>query len=182
MKKAIVLIMMLFVCSIASARDVGFTLWGLTEQNLDSRNNAIIGRVGIQYENIEGFLGSTWRPNYDADSGIDPPQVYSAGALYHWVNLIDTDNPLPWIPDGLVTIADMIGLPDAQMKPYAGGQASINIDQEAGMVSALIGLDIKAAPADKTSLILEAAFNENFYDLDVVPDDWKLNIGFRIEF
>jgi hypothetical protein len=187
MKKLLLgLVTMFALCVIVAmsgCQETALTTSVLTEQNLSQGGNAVIVRGGVQAGHVEGFIGSTWHPGFDTETGdISPPQLFSAGALYHWENLIDPNNPVPWIPPILKTITNSLGLPDARAVPYLGGQASLNIDEDAGLVSFLTGLEIKAQPDDFSSIVLEAAFNKWSYDAAVLPDDWKLNMGFKIRF
>jgi len=181
MRKLIaILIMMLLCCGVALAEN-GVTLWGLGQESFDWTQSSITGRIGYEFANpgIECFLGSTWWPNYKTDEGeMEPPQVYSVGAVYYWIDLVDPNNPIPWIPPLLLKV-----IPEKFVaQPYLGGQCSLNIDEDAGYLGAVIGLSMKARPDDKTSLIAEAQFNNMFKDLVAIPDEWRLNLGFRILF
>jgi len=178
MKKLIVLLM-LFVATICKGN--GFTIWGLTEQDISGSQNAMSVRIGYQYESIEAFLGSTWRPNYDTDTGeIEPPQVFSLGTVIHWKDLIDPDNPLPFIPDLLLKL-----IPENMVaQPYFGGQATFNLfEHDAGFYGAIIGLQCKTDIKNKSAFIVELDYNDNFKDLSAVPDNkFRLNMGFRFLF
>ena len=81
MKKLVILLAALLAIFMGGAAKAdGLTVWGLTEQDLGSTQNAITARVGYQYEFIEAFIGSTWRPDYDVETGeLKPPQVLSFG-------------------------------------------------------------------------------------------------------
>ena len=176
--RKLMLLLVLMCVGAASARDVNFTLWGMSEQSYAQQNNAVIGRAGVRYENLEGFLGSTWWPSFDEEGDLRPPQVFSIGAMYHFPDLVDANSPIPWIPEALLTFIPE----DFEAKPYFGGQATANFDEDAGFAGLLGGLCIKGDTDDKTALIAEAQFNNNFKDLIAVPDDWRLCVGFRIEF
>ena len=179
MKNVILTLTMILLCSgIAQARDVQFSFWGLTEQSFSQSNNAVIGRAGIQYENMELFLSSTWWPSFNEEGDLRPPQVYGLGACYHFPDLIDANSPVPWIPEALMSF-----IPEAFLaRPYIGGQATVNFDEDSGYAGLLAGLQIKANENDKTALITEAQFLNTFNELAAVPDDWRLVVGFRIEF
>uniref|UniRef100_A0A6M3KM06 Uncharacterized protein n=1 Tax=viral metagenome TaxID=1070528 RepID=A0A6M3KM06_9ZZZZ len=157
----------------------GMTIWGLTEQDLNSQV-AITGRVGYQYDFIEGFVGSTWRPQYEVGTNeLKPPQVLSFGAVIHMRDLVDPNNPLPWIPDLLLSI-----LPESMVaQPYFGGQGTWNLfDEDCGFYGAIIGIQSKTNADSKASFITELNYNQNFKDLEAVPDEWRLNMGFRFMF
>jgi hypothetical protein len=180
MKKLIIIAVgLIALCMGTMVKANGITVWGLTEQDLNSQN-AITARVGYQYDFVEGFLGSTWRPNYDVDTGeVKPPQVLSLGALVHMRDLLDPNNPLPWIPQALLTF-----LPEEMVaQPYFGGQGTWNLGSEnAGFYGAIIGIQTKTKEDAKASFITEFDYNTNFKDLSVVPDQWRLNLGFRFLF
>ena len=180
MKKVILIVAgLLALCMGTAAQANGVTLWGLTEHDWNSEN-AITGRVGYQYDFIEGFIGSTWRPNYNVETGeIKPPQVFSLGALVHMRDLLDPNNPLPWIPPVLLTF-----LPESMVaQPYFGGQGSWTpANEDAGFYGAIVGIQTKTSEESKASFITEFNYNNNFKNLSVVPDQWRLNLGFRFLF
>jgi len=181
MKTKVLLIAALLISLMSgTVRADGITIWGLTEQDFNSQN-AITGRAGYQYDFIEGFVGSTWRPRYEVDTGeMKPPQVISLGTIVHMRDLIDPNNPLPWVPEILLGI-----LPEKMvMQPYFGGQDTWNFgDEDAGFYGAIIGIQSKTEPVSKSSFIAEFDYNEFFKDLSAVPSDkFKLNLGFRFMF
>ena len=51
--KRILLALAIVVLAAAPAWPLGFTLWGLGEQDFDSRNSAIQGRIGYQFGLVE---------------------------------------------------------------------------------------------------------------------------------
>lgn len=179
MKKGIVVLVMVLLISLPCWAD-GLTVWGLTEQDISSNQNAISARVGYQFGSIEAFMGSTWRPDYDVETEeISPPQIISAGAVYHLDDILDANSPIPWIPELLLTF-----IPEEWLAtPYAGAQASFNFfDRDAGFYGGVVGILMKTQPDSTSAFVAEAVFNENFYDLNAVPDEFRLNLGFRFYF
>lgn len=181
MVKRLLLMVLVVVCCCGLARaENGLTIWGLTSSDAAGNDAAMSARVGYQYEFVEAFAGSTWHPNFDPDTGdISPPQVFSLGALAHMADLVDPNNPLPWIPPLLLTV-----LPEKMvLEPYFGYQGTINIDQDAGFTGAIVGVQAKLDPASKSSVIAEIDYDNNFIDLGMVPDNqWTLKLGFRFQF
>ena len=157
------------------------TIWGMTSQDVDSRNVALTGRVGAKYGYVQGFIGSTWRPNYDADTGeVDPPHVMSLGTITHMRDLLDPNNPLPWIPDALLAM-----LPEKMVaRPYIGGQGTWNLlDSDGGFYGPIIGIESKMSEDSKASAITEFQFNRYTDDMSALDDnEWSLNMGFLFEF
>lgn len=174
MKKLVMLIVLLVAVG-TMASDNGITIWGLTNQDADS----VIVRIGYEQDNIEGFIGSSWWPNYDVETGdIQPPQVLILGALYHFQDLLDPNNPLPIIPDILIAFVPKGTL----AQPYIGGQGTFNfIDKDAGFYGGLVGLLVKANKDSKVAIVVEAAYQDNFIELSAV-DNFKINLGLRFKF
>lgn len=178
--KRILLAIAIVVLAAAPAWPLGFTLWGLGEQDFDSRNSAIQGRIGYQFGRVEPFIGSTWRPNFDTKPGeVRPPQVFSFGALFHWPDLIDPDSPLPWISPALLTF-----LPEGLVaEPYFGGHVTFDFTGNDGSFSALlIGLKCKADPKSLSAIIVEAEYANAYGDLSAVPNEFRMNFGWRFYF
>jgi len=175
MKKLITLFIPLLLCS--SIRANGWTAWGLIEQE---PQRAVTARVGYQFFNIEPFVGSTWRPDYNVEAGeIKPPQVLSIGCFYHFQDLLDPNDPLPWISPLLLTF-----IPEEFVaQPYFGPQCTWNfIDKDAGFYGVAIGLQMKANPEDDNAcLVAEIAYNDNFGDLSAVEEEVRLHLGFRFK-
>lgn len=164
----------------ASASADGVTFWALTEKDVDSTQNAIIGRLGYQKDFLEGFIGSTWRPHYKVEEGeIAPPQVFSLGGIVHLRDLLDPNNPLPWIPDLLLTL-----IPEKMVaQPYFGLEASFNFfESDAGFYGGIVGLLCKADPNSKSTLVIEAGYADYFKDLAAVDDEFQLRLGLRFYF
>ena len=162
MKRAILTIIAVLCLTASVQAEIGVTLWGLTEQDFGGAN-AITGRIGYQLGNIEAFVGSTWAPKYkEGTREMEPPQVFSVGALYHYVDLLDVNSPMPWIPDVLL----MVIPEDVVIQPYFGVQGTYNIvDTDAGFFGEIVGLQLKAKAEDKSSFIIEAQYNNAFNDL-----------------
>ena len=89
-----ILIVLMFGSLVQAA---GLTIWGLTEQMTSvNSDNAIVGRVGYDLSvgnggGLEPFIGSVWRPRDEA------PQVITLGAIQHMPDLIDPNNPIPYL-------------------------------------------------------------------------------------
>ena len=160
----------------------GLTIWGLTEQ-ISSVNgdNSLTGRIGYDMSlsdngGLELFAGSIWRPRETQDF----PQVVVLGAVQHMPDLIDPNSSVPFLPELFLNVISE----DVQIRPYIGGQFSINlIDEDAGTYGAIAGVTLKLTPEDKSELVFEASYDKNFGDLAGVPDNQlKGYMGFRIPF
>uniref|UniRef100_A0A6M3JET2 Outer membrane protein beta-barrel domain-containing protein n=2 Tax=viral metagenome TaxID=1070528 RepID=A0A6M3JET2_9ZZZZ len=178
MKKVLLaIVVMLALCGVVKAD--GFTVWGLTENKVGLEDNGITGRVGYQYDFIEAILGSTWRPDYDAEGDISPPQVFSLGVIAHMADVIDANNPIPWVPEFLLTFIN----DEMVAQPYFGFQGSFNIDSDAGFTGAIVGIQTKTKAENKSAMVFELAYNNNFLDLKAVPDnEIVFSFGFRFGF
>jgi len=178
MKKVLLAILiMLALCGAVRAN--GLTVWGLTEDTVAADNTSVTGRVGYQYDFIEAFLGSTWRPEYDAEGQLSPPQVFSLGALVYTQDLIDPNSSIPWLPPFLLTFLNE----DMVAQPYFGYQGTVSLDNDAGFTGAIVGILTKTKADSKASMVFELGYNNNFLDLGMVPDnEWVLSVGFRFGF
>jgi len=179
MKRAILTII-LALCLTVSAQAAGLTIWGLTEQvSSVNGDNSLTARVGYDLSltdkgGLELFAGSIWRPREGE------PQVLVFGAIQHMPDLIDPNSPIPYLPELFLTVISET----VQIRPYIGGQFSINlIDEDAGTYGAIAGVTLKLSPDDKSELVFEASYDKNFGDLGGVPDNQlKGYMGFRIPF
>lgn len=153
----------------------GWSAWGLAEQDIDSRNNGVEARVGYRAGQLEAFLGSSWWPRYDSDADLDPPQVLSVGALYHARDLLDRDNPLPWIPDILLAL-----LPeDMKARPYSGGQVTFDFSgKDQGYSAAQVGLSAFLADDSRNCFVVEGAWRNNYGQLSGFGNDFVVKLGF----
>lgn len=179
MKTALTTVALVLLCGgIVQAN--GLTLWGLTEQDLDSTQNALIGRIGYQVDFIEGFIGSTWRPHYKVEPGeLAPPQVFSLGGIVHARDLLDPNNPLPWVPELLLSLIpeDMVA------QPYFGIEAGWNLfETDAGFYGGMVGLLCKSSQESKAAVVIEGGYAKTFKDLAAVPEEWRLKLGLRFYF
>ena len=177
--RRIVLLTIVLVFLLSSAAFGQWTLWGLTEQNYGLDDYSITGRAGKQFEQVEVFIGSSWWPSYDGDEmELKPPQVFSVGGLYHYDDLIDPNNPLPIIPDFLLTFLR----PEFVATPYFGMDATFNIDKDAGYISSIAGLQLKSNAESKVALITEVGYKDTFAQLSALPEKFRFNVGLRYEF
>ena len=179
MKRTILsIIAVMLICG--SVQAGGLTVWGLTEQ-LASVNgdNSINGRIGYDLSlsdkgGLEVFAGSIWRPKEGT------PQVVVIGAVQHMPDLIDPNSSVPYLPELFLTVISE----SVQIRPYIGGQFSINlIDEDAGTYGAIAGITLQLTPEANSQLVFEASYDRNFGDLAGVPDnELKGYLGFRIPF
>ena len=179
MKRAILTII-LALCLTASAQAAGLTVWGLTEQvSSVNGDNSLTARIGYDLSltdkgGLELFAGSIWRPREGE------PQVLVFGAIQHMPDLIDPTSSIPYLPELFLTVISE----KVQIRPYIGGQFSINlIDEDAGTYGAIAGITLQLSPEANSQLVFEASYDKNFGDLVGVPDQQlKGYIGFRIPF
>jgi len=182
MKKLLVLLIVVLGLLNTTTQGAGLTIWGLTEQvSSVNGDNSLSARVGYDLGlsdrgGLELFAGSIWRPRETQDF----PQVVVLGAVQHLPDLIDPNSSVPWIPELFLTVISE----DVQIRPYIGGQFSINlIDEDAGTYGAIAGVTLKLTPEDRSELVFEASYDKNFGDLGGVPDNqFKGYMGFRIPF
>jgi len=183
--KRIIVAIIIALCMCNAVQAAGLTIWGMTEQvaNVDSQN-ALALRLGYYLGSdnggLEPFVGSIWRPRWDEEGDMEPPQVLTLGLIYHSMDIVDPNNTLPWIPDAFL----MILSEDVVIRPYIGFQNTWNfIDQDAGMMGGIAGVRVQTTPDSNTELIFEIGYDANFGDLSVV-EDRQLNgyFGIRIPF
>ena len=161
------------------ARAGEVTLTVLGNESIDWTQASITGRLGYVHQDcLEPFVGAVFWPNFkvDEDQGEKKPDyAFAAGVAYHWVDLVDPDNPLPWIPDLLLTV-----IPENyEARPYIGGQCLFKDD---GALGGLIGLRCKANPEDTVCLKFEAQGHNTFRKLAAVPEDLTFYLGFEIRY
>ena len=172
------MVLALYMC--ITVQGAGLTVWGITEQvSSVDEDNAITGRIGYDLsvgENggLEPFIGSIWRPRDGT------PQVVVLGAVQHLPDLIDPNSSVPFIPDLFLAVISE----DVQIRPYIGGQFSINcIDEDAGTYGMIAGITLQVDPNANSQLVFEISYDKNFGDLAGVPDErLKGYMGFRIPF
>ena len=180
--KRVILSIILALCLCSAVQAAGLTIWGLTEQisSVDG-DNSLSARIGYDLSltdkgGLELFAGSIWRPRETQDF----PQVVVLGAIQHLPDLIDPNSSIPWLPELFLTVISE----DVQIRPYIGGQFSVNlVDEDSGTYGAIAGITLKLTPEDKSELVFEASYDNNFGDLAGVPDnELKGYMGFRIPF
>ena len=163
---AILIVLVLTVCVQAE-----LTLWGLVEDEKYEDEGSLTGRVGYVSGRVEGFIGTTWRPDYE--------QVLTVGGVYWAGDLVDPNNPVPWLPEILLGFIDE----ESVIRPYAGAEATWTfVDEDAGYFAGLVGIEVKGDPGNKASLIAEVIMPENFGTLGGLEDDWRLRLGLRYKF
>ena len=180
MVKRVILSIILALCLCSSVQAAGLTFWGITEQMTSvNEDNSITARIGYDLSltdkgGLEVFAGSIWRPR-DSE-----PQVIVFGAVQHMPDLIDPNSSIPWLPELFLTVISE----KVQIRPYIGGQFSVNlIDEDAGTYGAIAGITLQLSPEANSQLVFEASYDKNFGDLVGVPDQQlKGYIGFRIPF
>ena len=178
--KGMMLAMMLMLFVGCANQGPRWTVWGITEQvSSVNSDNSITGRIGYDMSltdkgGLELFIGSVWRPRDRT------PQFLILGAAQHVPDLIDPNSSVPFIPDLLLTVISE----DVQIRPYIGGQFSVNlIDEDAGTYGMIAGITLKVTPEANSELVFETSYDKNFGDLADVPDnEFKGYLGFRIPF
>lgn len=175
----IVVAVLLIVPNVAKSDD-GFAVWGLLESNVKDTQTAATGRVSYRIEDIEPFVGYTAWPDYEVDGlEVNPPDVLSLGSIVNFPDLLDPENPLPIIPNVLLTF-----LPENWVAfPYIGGQATWHMGRaDGGFYGGIVGLKTMRRPEDQSALIIETAVNHGFEDLGPVVNDWEISAGVYIRF
>ncbi len=176
MKKLITLII-ITLCLTSAVQAAGLTIWTLTNQIASvDESNSIAGRVGYYFGSDNGgleiFIGSTWHPR----SGV--PQVVSGGLVEHLPDLIDPDNPTPWISDVLLAFIDE----KAVARPYIGIEGTFNfLEKDVGYYGGMVGIAAKVTPKAMTEWVAEAGLIEPFGDWEGVRE-FRLKLGIRFPF
>ena len=161
----------------AKAEAAGLTLWSVTDQIVEVDNSKMVaGRIGwdfsIENEGLEVFVGSSWNLRYEK------PQTMSLGVINHLPDLIDPENPLPFIPDFLLTFVNQ----EIEVCPYLGLEGSFNfIDRDSGFYALLIGALAKVTPKSQIEYGLEGAYTQGFNELEGT-DEYQLRLLARIRF
>lgn len=184
MKKLILFLLLLMIVptTAKAGDDDGFKFWGLSEQSFDSES-ALIGRLGYQIGPVEPFIGTSWVPKQNTETGeIDPPNLITLGGLVHLPDLIDPNAPLFGLQEVLLEFIPK----NFESKPYFGWQGSWAIvdDDAGGFHGGVLGLKNKLSPDDEAAWIVEAQYNNFFADLNGLRDDDEFTIyfGLRIGF
>lgn len=185
MKKLILFLILLLMIVPTTAKagdDDGFKFWGLSEQSFDSES-ALIGRLGYQIGSVEPFIGTSWVPKQNTETGeIDPPNLITLGGLVHLPDLIDPNAPLFGLQEVLLEFIPK----NFESKPYFGWQGSWAIvdDDAGGFHGGVLGLKNKLSPDDEAEWTVEAQYNNFFADLNGLRDDDEFTIyfGLRIGF
>jgi hypothetical protein len=175
MKKLLILTMILLCSSIAQAGEVTVTVLG--NESIDWTQASILGRVGyLHQDTLEVYGGAVWWPNFKVDEDEEEPDyAFCTGVLYHWMDVLDPNNPIPFIPETLLKI-----IPEQMVaRPYIGGQVLFKND---GAIGGVVGLTCKAKPGDNVSLKIEGQGHNTFRDLAAIPEDLKLYIGFEVRY
>jgi len=172
------LLLIALVCLMtASVQAAGLTLWSVADQIVDVDESASIsGRLGYYFGSSEGgleiFTGSTWHPESKA------PQVLSIGIIEHLPDLIDPNNPLPWLPDLLLAFINE----DVEARPYAGLEGTFNfIEEDVGYYGGVVGVLAKLTPKSQIEYGLEGSYKEGFGELEGL-NKTQLNLVIRIPF
>ena len=181
---------MLFCSCIQGSEDEGFRFWGLNEKSFDSEST-VIGRIGYEMDDfflrepnnsVEVFVGTTWIPEMNGEEGkVDPPTTMSLGVIYHFSDLIDANNPLPWIDDALLSVIPE----EVSARPYIGGQGTFTfVDDDGGLYSGMIGVLAKVKEDAAWDMVFELTYNNLIYELATVPydDEFVMSAGIRIGF
>jgi hypothetical protein len=174
----ITIITVLLLCG--SVQAAGLTFWGLTEQvSSVEDDNSITARVGYDLSvgdrgGLEPFIGTVLYPRLEA------PSVMVIGAIQHLPDLIDPNNPIPFLPEIFLTVINE----EVQIRPYIGVQCTVNlVDHDSGFIGGLAGVAIKLTPDARSELIGEVSYNNTFNDLSGIDDnELRAYLGFRIAF
>jgi len=178
MKKLLLILgIIILTCSMVQA--AGLTVAVMTEQVTSvNSDNALTARLGYYLGNenggLEPFIGCVWFPREDT------PQVITLGAIQRLSDVLDPESQIPLLPGMLLKVITE----DAVMRPYFGGQCTINlIDKDAGLIEAMAGVSIKLTPEATSSIEVETSYGSMFGDLGGRTDyEFITRIGWRIPF
>ena len=177
MKKLMLLMVALICLMTVQVQAAGLTLWSVADKIVDVDESASIsGRLGYYFGSDNGgleiFGGSTWHPESKA------PQVLSIGVIEHLPDLIDSSNPLPWIPDILLAFVNE----DVVARPYAGIEGTFNfIEENVGYYGGVVGVLAKLTPKSQIEYGLEGSYKEGFGELEGL-NKTQLSLVIRIPF
>jgi hypothetical protein len=163
-----------------SVQAAGLTIWGMTEQVTSvNSDNALTMRLGYDLSlsdkgGLEPFVGFTWFPRDDY------PEVMSLGAVQHMADILDPNSNLPFLPDLLLLVITE----DAVLRPYIGGQFTINfMDRDSGFFELIAGLDAMLQPDANSSMVFETSYGSMFGELSERADyEFIGRIAFKIPF
>lgn len=170
MKKLIVMLMILCVCSIAGAK--GLTAVFLTEQiaNTDSGNSLTV-EIGYLLDDngLEPYIGTQWWPQWDETTGeLEPPGILILGCRQHFADILDSNSPIPILPNILLPVLNE----KVEIKPFIDLNFTANfIDKDNGLMGLGTGILLKTSPEATASLMFEARYADTFGELNDVPDN-----------
>lgn len=181
MKAKWIVALVLCLSCIAQAKDFDVTIWGGIETGNSDSTAAMSGRLGIQSDNLEGFLGVTGWPRWDAIEGrltSEPPVVLEVGGIYHLNDIVDANSSLPWLPDALITFIN----PEVEARPYIGGRSTIG--NEGSYYGAIMGLEMTTTPDSRITTNVEAQFNNVDHEVaDAgVTDEFRVMVFLKYKF
>jgi len=142
---------------VAQAKDLDFTVWGGIETGNSDATAAMSGRLGLQSDNLEGFLGVTGWPQWDALNSklrSEPPIVFEVGGLYHFEDIVDVNSPVPWLPEILVGFLN----PEVEARPYTG--IVTTVANKGSYYGTIVGLEMSTKPDSKVSTNIELQMNQ----------------------
>ena len=182
MKKVMVTIVVMLLCcgilwpGIARAGEVSLTILGT--ESFDWTQASVTGRLGYVHQDcLEPFVGVVCWPNFKVNEAEGEKKIdyaFAAGVAYHWIDLVDPENPLPWIPDILLTM-----IPENfEARPYICGQCLFKKDE--GALGGIIGLRCKPNPEDTVCIKFEVQGHNTFRDLAAMPEDLTFYFGFEL--
>jgi len=175
--KKILIVIALICLMTVQVQAAGLTLWSVAEKIVEVDESAsIAGRLGYYFGSDNGgleiFAGSTWHPESKS------PQVLSIGVIEHLPDLIDPNNPLPWIPNILLTFINE----DVEVRPYAGLEGTFNfIEENVGYYGGVVGVLAKLTPNSRIQYGLEGSYKEGFGELEGL-NKTQLSFVIRIPF
>jgi hypothetical protein len=169
MKKLLVALLILCVCSIAGAK--GLTAAFLTEQvvHVDSGNSLTV-EVGYMLDGgLEPYLGTQWWPRWDEESGdLEPPGVLILGCRQHFGDILDPNSAIPFLPELLLPVINE----SVSLTPFVDMNFTANfLDKDNGQMGVGTGVLLKTSPDATAALMFEARYNDTFGELAGVPDN-----------
>lgn len=173
----IALLIIANICTIARPADLTVSMMTEQAMSVDS-DNAITARIGYYLGNenggLEPFIGCVWFPKEET------PQVITIGVIQYLGDVLEDDSIVPILPELLLAVITE----DAVINPYFGALCTINLlDQDAGLIEAIFGVNIKLTPDANSLLVFETGYGSMFGDLSGRDDhEFVTRLGFRIPF
>jgi len=114
-RKLLICLVVLCFAMTTYAED-GLKFWSLGEQSIVTPDKSLLLRLGMEEDNKEFGLQTTFLPSAEPEL----PEIYGMYGLYHFPDVIDINNPIPFdfLPEKV------------QASVYLGGQITVDFGED----------------------------------------------------